>query len=186
MTAPLIYFSTVSLDNYREDADGRFDWSTPDDEVHGFINELFRPVRLHLYGRRNHDIMMFWDETDPAQLEGASADWGRYWQGVDKVIYSRTLTEVPMRRAELRHEFDADEVARWKAQSDAPIGIGGGILASVAARAGLLDEVHLIVVPVLLGAGTPYLDHGIRLELELLDEHRFANGSVYLRYAVIR
>jgi len=184
MTAPLIYFSTVSLDSYREDADGRFDWSSPDDEVHGFINELFRPVRLHLYGRRNYDTMMFWDETDPAELEGASAEWGRYWQDIDKVIYSRTLGEVAMRRAELRSSFDADEVARWKAESDAPIGIGGRILASEAARAGLLDELHLLVAPVLLGGGTPYLDDGIRLELELLDERRFPNGWVYLRYAV--
>lgn len=184
MAAPLIYFSTVSLDDYREDADGRFDFSTPDDEVHAFINELFEPVRLHLYGRRNHDVMMFWDETDPAQLEGASRGWGEYWQGVDKVIYSTTLTEVPMRRAQLRSRFDADEVRRWKAESDAPIGIGGGALASEAARAGVLDELHLIVAPVLLGGGTPYLDHGIRLQLELLDEHRFSGGSVYLRYAV--
>lgn len=184
MAAPLIYFSTVSLDCYREDADGRFDWSAPDEEVHTFINELFAPVRLHLYGRRNHDIMMFWDEQDPEGLEGASRGWGRYWQGVDKVIYSRTLTEVPMRRAKLRHEFDADEVRRWKAESDVPIGIGGGELASEAARAGVLDELHLIVTPTLLGGGTPYLDHGIRLELELLDERRFAAGSTYLRYAV--
>jgi dihydrofolate reductase len=184
MAAPLIYFSTVSLDDYREDADGRFDWSTPDDEVHGFINELFEPVKLHLYGRRNHDIMMFWDETDPDELEGASRGWGQYWQGVDKVIYSRTLTETPMRRAELRADFDVDEVRRWKAESDVPIGIGGGELASVAARAGVLDELHLIVTPVLLGGGTPYLDHGIRLPLELLDERRFASGSLYLRYRV--
>ncbi|MCS0500529.1 dihydrofolate reductase family protein [Protaetiibacter mangrovi] len=184
MPAPLIYFSTVSLDDYREDADGRFDWSTPDDEVHAFINELFAPVHLHLYGRRNHDVMMFWDETDPDALEGPSREWGRYWQTVDKVIYSTTLTEVPMRRARLRSRFDADEVRRWKAESDAPIAIGGGALASEAARAGVLDELHLVVTPTLLGGGTPYLDHGIRLDLELLDEHRFAGGSLYLRYAV--
>jgi dihydrofolate reductase len=184
VAAPLIYFSTVSLDGYREDAAGRFDWSTPDEQTQGFINELFRSTRLHLYGRRNYDVMMFWDETDPAELEGASAEWGRYWQGVDKVIYSRTLGELAMRRAELRSEFDAAEVERWKAESDAPIAIGGGVLASEAARAGVLDELHMLVTPVLLGGGTPYLDHGIRLELELLDERRFASGWVYLRYRV--
>jgi dihydrofolate reductase len=181
MSAPLIYFSTVSLDNYREDSDGRFDWSTPDEEVHTFINELFRPTRLHLYGRRNYETMMFWDEDHP-ELSGASRGWAELWNDVDKVIYSTTLGESRMRRSILRSRFDADEVARWKAESDATIAIGGGELASEAARLGLLDEVHLIVTPILLGGGTPYLAHGIRRALELLDERRFTNGSAYLRY----
>jgi len=186
MPAPLIYFSTVSLDGYREDADGRFDWSVPDEQTHGFINELFRPVRLMLSGRRDHDVMLFWDDVDPATLTPASAEWERQWRDVDKVVYSRTLAETRMRRARLRSSFDADEVARWKAESDAPIGIGGGILASEAARAGLLDELHLLVAPVLLGGGSPYLAHGIRLDLELREERRFAGGCVYLRYLVRR
>lgn len=186
MGAPLIYFATVSLDGYREDADGRFDWSTPDEEVHNFINELFRPTRRHLYGRRNYETMLYWDQVDRSELTGASLGWAELWDGVDKVIYSTTLTSLEMRRAELRPRFDVEEVARWKAESDAPIGIGGGLLASEAARAGLLDELHLLVAPVLLGGGTPVLAHGIRLELELLEEQRFASGTVYVRYAVRR
>lgn len=185
MAAPLVYFSTVSLDNYREDADGRFDWSTPDDEVHTFINELFAPTRLHLYGRRNYETMLYWDDVDPTELRDASRGWAELWNGFDKVIYSTSLAESRMRRSILRSRFDADEVARWKAESDAPIAIGGGELASEAARLGLLDEAHLIVAPVLLGGGTPYLAHGIRRRLELLDDRRFANGSVYLRYRLI-
>lgn len=184
MSGPLIYFSTVSLDGYREDAAGRFDWSTPDDEVHAFINELFRPTRLHLYGRRNYETMLYWDEVDPTELTGPSADWAQLWGDIDKVVYSRTLTSSRMRRSELRADFDADEVARWKREGDAPIGIGGGILASEAARAGLLDELHLLVAPVVLGGGTPVFAHGIRLGLELRDERRFADGTVYVRYTV--
>ncbi|QNO38383.1 dihydrofolate reductase family protein [Protaetiibacter sp. SSC-01] len=184
MAAPLIYFSTVSLDNYREDADGRFDWSTPDDDIHWFVDRLFADSTLHLYGRRNHDVMLYWDDVDESELEGPMLEWGRYWNRVDKVVYSTTMTETPMRRAELRSTFDVAEVQRWKAEAEAPVLIGGGILASEAARAGVLDEVHLIVMPVLLGGGTPYLDHGIRRELELLDERRFAGGGVYLRYAL--
>jgi dihydrofolate reductase len=184
MSAPLLYFSTVSLDGYREDAEGRFDWSSPDEEVHGFINELFRPTRRHLYGRRNYETMLYWDQVDRSELTGTSLDWAELWDDIDKVIYSTTLTSLEMRRSELRSHFDADEVARWKAESDVPLGIGGGVLASEAARAGLLDEVHLLVAPVLLGGGSPVLAHGIRLELELHDEQRFAGGCVYLRYAV--
>lgn len=186
MPAPLMYFSGVSLDNYREDADGDFSWGAPSEEVHSFINELFRPTRLHLYGRRNYETMLYWEDADPADLTEASRGWAELWNHLDKVIYSTTLTDVAMRRSELRSRFDADEVARWKSESDAPIVIGGGALASEAARAGLLDELHLMVAPVVLGGGVPHLDHGIRVELELLDERRFANGSVYLRYAVRR
>ena len=184
MPAPLIYLSTVSLDNFREDADGRFDWSTPDDEIHTFVNELFHETTLHLYGRRNHDVMLYWDDVEQDELEGPMVEWWRNWQKVDKIVYSRTLGETRMRRAELRDRFDVAEVERWKAGSRAPVLIGGGILASEAARAGVLDELHLIVMPVLLGGGTPYLEHGIRRELELVDEHRFTGGGVYLRYAM--
>lgn len=128
-----------------------------------------------------YETMLFWDEDHP-ELSGASRGWAELWNEVDKVIYSTTLGESRMRRSILRSRFDADEVARWKAESDAPIAIGGGELASESARLGLLDEVHLIVTPVLLGGGTPYLAHGIRRHLELLDEHRFTGGSLYLRY----
>jgi dihydrofolate reductase len=48
--------------------------------------------------------------------------------------------------------------------------------------AGLVDELHLMVNPIVVGGGTPSLPDGVRWELELLDERRFANGVVYLRY----
>lgn len=186
MAAPLIYFGTSSLDGYRADPDGGLDWGRTDEEVLEFINELFSPSGRHLYGRRNYEVMTYWDNVDGASLDGASRDWLELWNGFDKVIYSTTLTELEMRRAELRSSFDADEVRRWKAESDAPLAIGGGVLASAAAREGVLDEVHVIVTPVYLGGGTRFLDDGLLLELDLLDEHRFANGSIYLRSAVRR
>jgi len=184
MSAPLVYFGTSSLDGYRADPGGGLDWGRTDEEVLEFINELFRTSGPHLYGRRNYEVMTFWDDVDPAALEGASRAWLDLWNGFDKVIYSTTLTELEMRRAELRSSFDADEVRRWKNASDAPLAIGGGELASTAAREGVLDEVRVIVAPVYLGGGTRFLDDGLHLELDLLDEHRFDNGSVYLRYAV--
>jgi dihydrofolate reductase len=184
MSAPLIYFSTSSLDGYRAGPGDRIDFTNPSDDVLEFINELFRPTRLHLYGRRNYEVMTYWDTVDADELEGASVGWLDVWNSTDKVIYSTTLTELEMRRAELRSSFDADEVRRWKAESDAPIAIGGGVLASEAARAGVLDEVHVIVAPVYLGGGTRFFDEGLHLELELLDERRFDNGSIYLRSAV--
>jgi len=184
MSAPLIYFSTSSLDGYRAGPGDSLDFTTPSEEVLQFINDLFSPSGRHLYGRRNYQVMTYWETADPAGLDGASRGWLDIWNGLDKVIYSTTLTTLEMRRAELRSSFDADEVRRWKAEADAPLAIGGGVLASAAAREGVLDEVHVIVAPVYLGGGTRFFDEGLRVELELRDERPFDNGSIYLRYAV--
>ncbi len=185
MSRPLIYFGTASLDGYRADAEGGLDWGPPvTEEVLGFINELFGPTRLHLYGRRNAEVMTFWDTVDRDQLTGASREWKDLWARFHKVIYSTTFSAPTLDGADLRDHFDVDEIARWKAEADAPVAIAGGVLASEAARAGLLDEVHVIVSPVYLGGGTRFLDEGLHLDLDLREQRLFENGSIYLRYRV--
>ena len=69
-----------------------------------------------------------------------------------------------------------------KASTGADIGIGGPSLAAHAIRAGLVDEFRILVVPVIVGGGNPWLPDDARLDLELLDERRFRNGTVYLGY----
>jgi riboflavin biosynthesis pyrimidine reductase len=69
-----------------------------------------------------------------------------------------------------------------KDTSDADLSVGGSGLAAEALRAGVVDELHQFVNPVIVGGGTGWLPDGIRLKLELLDEHRFSGGVVYLRY----
>ena len=66
--AKLIYSASGSLDGYFEDADGRFDWAEPDDELHAFVNDLERPIGTYLYGRRMYETMAFW-ETAPTEGE---------------------------------------------------------------------------------------------------------------------
>jgi dihydrofolate reductase len=184
VTVPLIYFNTTSLDGFIADADGNFDFAEPDHEVHTFVNELVGPARLHLYGRRNYEIMTPWEGIALDDLPPAERDFAHLWNQIDKVVYSTTLTSVSTPRTELRPTFDADEVRRWKEERDTPILIGGGNLASAAARAGVLDEVHAIVAPAIVGSGTRFLGGGARLDLDLVDEKRFANGLVYLAYRV--
>jgi dihydrofolate reductase len=60
--------------------------------------------------------------------------------------------------------------------------VGGPTLGAHAITAGLVDEYHLIVWPVVLGGGKPFFPNRVRLRLELLDERRLGNGVVYLRY----
>jgi dihydrofolate reductase len=181
--AKLIYMAIPSLDGYVADEDGNFDWAKPDDEVHAFVNELERPIGTHLYGRRLYEVMIGWEtmHTLPDQTP-LTLDFAAIWQAAEKVVYSRTLETVSSARTRIEHDFDPEAIRRMKAEADRDISIGGPILAAEAIGAGLVDELHVLVNPIVVGGGTPSLPHGVRWELQLLDERRFANGVVYLRY----
>jgi dihydrofolate reductase len=178
----LVYSAIASLDGYVADAGGSFAWAAPDSEVHAFANELERPIGTHLFGRRMYEVMAVWDTLDDEAPE--MRDFAELWRATDKVVYSRTLSEVSTARTRLEREFDPDAVLRMKGEAEADISVGGPGLAEAALRAGLVDELHLIAVPVVVGGGTHWLPRDIRLDLELLDERRFAGGAVYLRHRV--
>lgn len=189
--ANLIYLINTSLDGYIEGPDGRFDWSEPDDAVHGFINDLQRPVGTYLLGRRMYEVMAVWDSDD--MFEGAFADqsvevapvhreFADIWRAAEKVVYSRTLDAVSTGRTRLERDFDPEAVRAAKASATADLAIAGPELAAVALRAGLVDEIQLVVAPVVLGGGKRALPEGLRIDLELNDEHRFEGGTVYLSY----
>lgn len=181
----LRYWINTSLDGYIADAAGRFDWTEPDAELHAFFNEQEREIGTHLYGRRLYETMRYWESAheQPGQTP-VEVDYGRIWQAADKVVYSRTLTDVDTRRTELVREFDADDVAQRKASADRDLSVGGAGLAAVALRAGLVDEVALVVHPVVVGGGTAALPAGVRLDLALVEERRLSGGVVHLRYRV--
>jgi len=181
--AKLIYSAITSLDGYVADEDGAFDWSAPDEEVHAFVNDLERPVGTYLYGRRMYDVMVAWEtmHTLPDQTP-AIRDYTAIWQAADKIVYSRTLETESSARTRIERNFDPDAVRRLKAQADRDVSVGGAELAAQALRAGLVDECHLFLNPVLVGGGARALPDGVRLGLELLDERRFGNGVVHLHY----
>lgn len=178
----LTYAAICSLDGYVADAEGNFDWSAPDEEVHSFVNDLERPVGTYLFGRRMYEVLSVWDT-----YEGESAstrEYAQLWRDSDKVVYSRTLDTAPTARTRLEREFDPAAVQELKARADRDIAVGGPELASQALRAGLVDECHFFLVPVIVGGGKRAFPDGLFLELELRDERRFANGTVYVRYGV--
>jgi dihydrofolate reductase len=181
--AKLIYMAIPSLDGYVADEDGNFDWAKPDDEVHAFVNDLERPIGTHLYGRRLYEVMIGWEtmHTLPDQTP-LTLDFAAIWQAAEKVVHSRTLETVSSARTRIERDFDPEAIRRMKTEADRDISIGGPALAAEAIRAGLVDELHLFLNPIVMGGGTPSLPDGVRWELELLDERRFANGVVYLRY----
>jgi dihydrofolate reductase len=183
--ARLIYSAICSLDGYVEDESGQFGWAAPDEEVHAFVNELERPIGTYLYGRRMYETMVYWEtEGDGPDEHPVSRDYAANWRAADKVVYSRTLGSVSSERTALEHDFDPETVARLKDTAERDLAIGGPELGALALGAGLVDELHLVVVPVVVGGGKSALPHGIRFEVDLLDQRRFAVGTVYLRYAV--
>ena len=181
--AKLIYMTIASLDGYVADEEGRFDWAAPGEEVHAFVNDLERPIGTHLYGRRLYEVMIGWETMhtlpDPTPV---MLDLAANWHAADKVVYPRTLVAPSTARTRIEREFDPEAVRRMKASADSDISIGGPNLAAEAIRAGLVDECHLLLHPIVIGGGTPSLPDGVRWSLELLAERRFANGVVYLRY----
>ncbi len=180
--AKLIYVANVSLDGYIEDAHGSFEWTEPTDEVFTFITDLVRPVGAYLYGRRLYETMAVW-ETDPtlaAQSE-LTVDFANVWQTAEKIVYSTTLQEVSTANTRLERRFDPDSVRDMKTSAASDLTVGGSTLAAHAFNAGLVDECHLFLYPVLVGKGKPAFPDA-RAQLELLEEHRFGDGVVYLRY----
>jgi dihydrofolate reductase len=181
--ARLIYIANVSLDGFTEDEHGNFDWTEPDDEQFAFITDLIRLVGTHLYGRRMYEAMAVW-EADPAFAAASDlqAEFARVWQDADKVVYSSTLDQVSTARSRIERRFDPDAVKAMKDAADHDLMIGGPNVTAHALRAGLVDECHLFVGPVILGRGKPSLPDDLRARLELLDERRFDHGVVYLRH----
>jgi len=180
--ARLIYSALASLDGYTADADGNFDWAAPSAEVHAFVNDLEREAGTYLYGRRMYETMAVWETMDLSGEPEPMRDYAEIWRAADKVVYSRTLATRATPRTRIERDFDPEAVGRMKETVDRDVTIGGPTLAAHALEAGIVDEIQLFLVPVVVGGGTRALPDGVRIDLELMDERRFASGAVYLRY----
>src|SRR5919198_3752184 len=180
--AKLIYSTITSLDGYVADEDGQFDWAEPDEEVHAFVNDLERPVGTYLYGRRLYEVMVAWETLALADEPPFVQDFAKIWRATDKIVYSKTLEVVASAKTRIERDFDPDAVRQLKAVAERDITVGGPELAGQAIKAGLVDDLHLFVSPVVVGGGKQSLPDNVRLRLELLDERRFGNGMVHLHY----
>jgi len=181
--ARLIYSGITSLDGYIADQDGKFDWSVPDAEVHTFVNDLERPIGTYLYGRRMYEVMVFWETAQVGADQPAFfRDFASIWRAADKIVYSTTLETVSSSRTRIERQFDPAVVRQLKAEAGRDISVAGPDLAAQAFRAGLVDECHLFVTPIVVGGGKQFLPDNVRVKLELLDVCRFGNGVVHLHY----
>jgi len=183
--AKLIYSAITSLDGYVADEDGNFEWAAPEEEVHTFVNDLQRPLGTYLYGRRMYEVMVYWERAHTlADQPPFMQDFAQIWRAGDKIVYSKTLDAVSSARTRIERDFDPEAVRRMKAAAGRDISVGGPDLAAQAIEAGLVDECHLFVAPIVVGGGKRSLPDHVRLKLELLDERRFASGVVHLHYRI--
>jgi dihydrofolate reductase len=181
--AKLIYSAIASLDGYVEDEQGNFGWATPDAEVHAFVNDLERPIGVYLYGRRMYETMVFWETAGAGSDQpSVTRDFAEIWRAADKIVYSRTLETASSARTRIERDLDADAIRRLKEISGSDISIGGAELAGQAIAAGLVDELHLLLAPIVVGGGKRALPDHVRAQLELIDERRFRSGFVHLHY----
>lgn len=176
----LTYSVIASLDGYTADEEGKIDWAAPDEEVFAFINDIERPVGTYLYGRKMYDTMLYWETVDLAGQSPAVRDFTGIWRSADKIVYSTTLSSVSSARTRLERSFDPGAVRELKQHGD--VSVGGSVLAAQVIKAGLVDDYHLFITPVLVGGGTPALPHGFHASLDLVSERRFASGVVHLHY----
>jgi dihydrofolate reductase len=183
--AKLIYAAITSLDGYVADSEGDFDWNAPDDAVHSFVNNLERQIDTYLYGRRMYEVMRYWETAPTGNGElSAEQEYAQIWQAADKIVYSKTLDQASSARTRIEREFDPRAIQDMKAAATRDISVSGPTLAAEALKMGLVDEYHLFLSPIVVGGGLPALPDNVRMDLELLDEHRFGNGVVHLHYRV--
>lgn len=181
----LIYAANTSLDAFLEDETGSFDWSVPDEAVHAFWNEHERTIGTSLYGRRMYETMRVWEDDEwLADEPPVVREYAGIWRDADKIVYSTSLADVSTARTRVEREFDPDAVRRLKDDSAMDLSIGGAGIAAEAFRHGLVDEIVLLLCPVLVGGGKPALPPGVRLDLELMDHRAFTQGVVLVRYGV--
>jgi dihydrofolate reductase len=186
--AKLVYLTPASLDGYIADETGNVDGLTPDEEGFAFISDVLRPIGMYLYGRRMYQTMAVWETPDvipPDVVPGrtpAIVDFARIWQAAHKIVYSKSLETVSTSKTRLEREFNPQAVRDLKAQLPHDVSVGGPTLAAQAIRTGLVDEYHLFVMPIMIGGGKRILPSNVCVKLDLLDERRFPNGMVYLRY----
>ncbi len=182
--ANLIYVTNMSLDGYIEGPDGDFNWGTPDEEYFGHINDVERSVGTYLYGRRLYEAMVYWETAPVSDQPPWIVDFTNMWRAADKVVFSKSLASVASGRTTLERELNVEAIRRAKAEAAQDLTVGGAELAAQAVRAGLVDECHVFIWPVVLGGGKPVLPVEARLDLQLFNERRLRSGVVHLHYRV--
>jgi dihydrofolate reductase len=189
----IVMFNRVSAEGSFAAPDGGLDWVVPEPELDRSAAGSLGGADAMLFGRRTYEMFeSFWPhaaDEDPHAPGGhspemrAMADW---INRSAKLVFSRTRTEVPWQNSRVLPAFDPGEIQALKDQPGGDIMVfGSGSIVAQLTEHGLIDEYQLVVTPLLLGGGRPWLaDVAKRVRLELLEAKAYPSGNVRLRYGV--
>lgn len=177
----LSYSMNISLDGYVEDPSGSIAFSAPDEEVHRFANQQARETAAFLFGRGLYEVMEeYWTAPERADDAEVEAEFAREYAATPRIVFSDSLESVAPGCRLVRRADAVEEVVRLKQETDGDLAVGGAGLA--ASLLDLIDEFRPTVVPAVLGGGKPYLPLGTDVRLQLMQQHAFRSGTLYLRY----
>src|SRR6266487_384276 len=180
----LIYSITTSLDGYVADEKDNFEWAKPSEEVHAFVNNIVRNVGTFLLGRKMYETLAVWDtirDTD----SNAMNQFAEIWRAAKKIVYSSSLLEAETSDTTIERVFNPGVIQKLISESDKDFGIGGPHLAAEAIKAGIVDEYHQFIVPLIIGSGNYWLPKNVKSKLELVDLRKFDNGTVHIQYSKV-
>ena len=182
-------FNHVTVDGFFAGPQGEIDWFkaiAKDDEYDAYTHEGASSGNTLLFGRTTYEMMKsYWPTPEAAASDPAMA---RVMRTSPKIVFSKTLqtaAEGPdWKNVTLLHEIDPAGIRRMKDRVGQDLTIlGSGSIVQQLANLGLIDEYHLVTVPILLGTGKPLFKDLKETSLKLLEARRFRNGVALLRYS---
>ena len=171
----VIYGGACSLDGFLTDRGGGVDWLHFSKDVADIMRESWARTDTVLLGRKTWE----WASSHAGPDDPSVA-------GVKSYVFSRTLTSLPDKKAQLVSGDAGAFVRKLKSEPGKDIIVmSGGNFATSLLQAAVIDEIGLNIHPVLLGSGPPaFLDTGVRVKLELTECRRLDGGCVFVRYSV--
>jgi len=176
----LIVQEMITLDGYFAGPNGEIDWHRVDDEEYGaFAAAFVHSVEALLFGRITYQLMAdYWPKASDGIADRMNT--------MPKIVFSKTLEHADWQNTRLVKENIVEEIKHLKQQPGKDLAIlGSANLASFLLNAGLIDEYHVTVVPVVLGQGEPlFKDIQQRTNMRLLKTNTLRSGCVQLFYRV--
>ncbi|MGW0662362.1 dihydrofolate reductase family protein [Streptodolium elevatio] len=174
-------FLVASVDGYYVGAEDAFDWPVVDDDFNTFAVEQLNSIDTMVFGRRTYEVMAgFWPTAFARENDPAIA---ALMNDTTKIVVSRTLEDADWENTTVANS--TDELAALKATPGGDVIVMGSSDLNVSLmRLGLLDEVRVMVCPVVLGDGLSLFRTATdRVPLTLTDSRTFASGNILNRYA---
>ncbi len=172
----------VSLDGYFEGEGNDLNWHNVDQEFNNFALGQLSDTGLLIFGRRTYETMKdFW--TSPTAFK-KDRNTAMLMNKIKKIVFSKTLGRADWKNTTLLRFVSKEQIIKLKKEEGKDIAIFGSSDLSVSfVRLGLIDELRLMINPVLLGKGRSFLA-GVKgnPELRLVERRVFKSGNVLLTY----